>query len=146
MALDRNFAGPVIITSTQGGSNIEEIAAENPDAIIRYPIDITTGLSREGALNVAERLGFHNEARDEVNSRHLVECNRHFLFVPGSGYHAETIQAIHHKRHRSIGNQPFHRRRRWKDLLCVTFSMSCMRSQFVCCPSISRHGLQDQCR
>ncbi|CAF4403732.1 unnamed protein product, partial [Adineta steineri] len=40
LALERRFGGPVIITSTQGGSNIEEIAAENPDAIIHHPIDI----------------------------------------------------------------------------------------------------------
>jgi succinyl-CoA synthetase beta subunit len=66
VALERSFDGPVIITSTQGGSNIEEIAAENPDAIIHHPIDIVTGLQRNDALVIAEKLGFHNEALQEV--------------------------------------------------------------------------------
>lgn len=66
MALERRFDGPVIITSTQGGGNIEEIAAENPDAMIHHPIDIHTGLVREDALNIAERLGFRNEGLQEV--------------------------------------------------------------------------------
>lgn len=35
--------GPVLIASAQGGVNIEEVAAENPDAIIKEPIDITKG-------------------------------------------------------------------------------------------------------
>ena len=37
------FQGPVLIASTQGGMNIEEVAAENPEAIITEPIDITKG-------------------------------------------------------------------------------------------------------
>ena len=83
VALERNFNGPVIITSTQGGSNIEEIAEENPDAIIRHPIDVTTGLRREDALSIGERLGFRDGALEEVclslliNS--IVEQNVHFL-------------------------------------------------------------------
>ena len=66
MALERRFDGPVIITSTQGGSNIEEIAAEHPDAIIRHPVDITQGLAREDALSIAEKLGFRDEALEDV--------------------------------------------------------------------------------
>ncbi|CAF1058071.1 unnamed protein product [Adineta steineri] len=66
LALERRFGGPVIITSTQGGSNIEEIAAENPDAIIHHPIDIITGLERKDALAIADKLGFHDEARDDA--------------------------------------------------------------------------------
>ena len=66
MALERRFGGPVIITSTQGGTNIEEIAAENPDAIIHHPIDLISGLQREDALNIAERLEFRNEAQQDV--------------------------------------------------------------------------------
>lgn len=66
MALERRFGGPVIITSTQGGTNIEEIAAEHPDAIIRHPVDINQGLAREDALSIAEKLGFRDEALDDV--------------------------------------------------------------------------------
>lgn len=35
--------GPVLIASSQGGVNIEEVAAENPQAILYEPIDITKG-------------------------------------------------------------------------------------------------------
>ncbi len=66
MALERNFDGPVLITSTQGGSHIEEIAAEHPDAIIRFPIDIIKGLELKDALAIAERLEFRDEALEEV--------------------------------------------------------------------------------
>ncbi|CAF1086427.1 unnamed protein product [Rotaria sordida] len=62
VALERRYDGPVIITSTQGGSHIEEIAADYPEAIIRHPIDIATGLEHKDALNIAEQLGFRNEA------------------------------------------------------------------------------------
>merc|ERR1712020_652035 len=43
---DRKFNGPVLIASTEGGVNIEEIAASNPDAIQTFPIDIIGGLSK----------------------------------------------------------------------------------------------------
>ncbi|CAF1249189.1 unnamed protein product [Didymodactylos carnosus] len=66
IALDRSFNGPVIITSTQGGGNIEEIAAENPDAINRHPIDVIKGFERSEALSIAGRLGFSNELLDEA--------------------------------------------------------------------------------
>ncbi|XP_019871334.1 succinate--CoA ligase [ADP-forming] subunit beta, mitochondrial [Aethina tumida] len=55
--MERAFGGPVIIASSQGGVNIEEVAAENPDAIIYEPVDVTKGLSKETAEKVAERVG-----------------------------------------------------------------------------------------
>lgn len=36
--------GPVIIASAQGGINIEEVAEEDPEAIIKVPIDISEGM------------------------------------------------------------------------------------------------------
>jgi succinyl-CoA synthetase beta subunit len=71
VALERRFGGPVIITSTQGGGNIEEIAAENPDAMIHYPIDIVTGLTHSEAMNVAGKLGFRGQALEQVLIRLL---------------------------------------------------------------------------
>lgn len=49
--------GPVIIASSQGGVNIEEVAAENPDAIIYEPIDIVAGLQLEQSKRIAAKLG-----------------------------------------------------------------------------------------
>lgn len=40
--------------------NIEEVAAENPDAILYEPIDIVKGLTKEQAVKVAEKLGLGN--------------------------------------------------------------------------------------
>ena len=36
--------GPVLIASSEGGVNIEDVAAANPDAIIKVPIDINEGM------------------------------------------------------------------------------------------------------
>lgn len=41
IALDRVTAGPVIIASSQGGMNIEQVAAETPEAIIKVLISLT---------------------------------------------------------------------------------------------------------
>ena len=35
--------GPVIVASSQGGMNIEDVARDSPDALHKDPIDITTG-------------------------------------------------------------------------------------------------------
>lgn len=55
--MERAFAGPVIIASSQGGVNIEDVAASDPGAILYEPIDITKGLSKEQAEKVAEKVG-----------------------------------------------------------------------------------------
>lgn len=50
-----------MIASAHGGVNIEEVAAENPDAIIYEPIDIMKGLSKEQALTVAQKVGMGSQ-------------------------------------------------------------------------------------
>ena len=35
----------MLIASSEGGVNIEDVAAANPDAIIKVPIDIKEGMS-----------------------------------------------------------------------------------------------------
>ena len=61
ITLERAYQAPVIITSTQGGANIEQIASENPEAIIKEPIDIAKGLTEEQAINLSTRLGFEGD-------------------------------------------------------------------------------------
>lgn len=80
VALDRRFSGPVIITSIQGGSNIEEIAMDHPEAIIHHPIDIITGLQRHDALSIGEKLGFRNKTLEEVCEFH------YFINLPIRSY------------------------------------------------------------
>ncbi|PPQ90397.1 hypothetical protein CVT25_014915 [Psilocybe cyanescens] len=55
---DRASQGVVLVASAQGGMNIEEVAAKDPDAIITTPIDFEKGLSKEEAIAIAQKLGF----------------------------------------------------------------------------------------
>lgn len=57
----------MIIASSQGGVNIEEVARDNPDAVLKEPIDIVTGLKRDQALAVVKRLGFSPQCCDDVS-------------------------------------------------------------------------------
>jgi succinyl-CoA synthetase beta subunit len=63
---DRASNGPVLVASSQGGMNIEEVAAKDPDAIITTPIPFKDGLSHETAAGVAKKLGFKGEAQNEA--------------------------------------------------------------------------------
>merc|ERR1711988_1482690 len=63
---ERAFNGPVIIASSEGGVNIEETAEKNPDAIVKFPIDVVEGLSKEGARKVAVELGINSAKLDDV--------------------------------------------------------------------------------
>tara|TARA_B100001248_G_scaffold220746_1_gene176665 strand:- start:112743 stop:113933 length:1191 start_codon:yes stop_codon:yes gene_type:complete len=56
--LDRATSKPVIIASTEGGMDIEEVAEKSPDKIIRVIIDPTLGLKGYQAREIAFGLGF----------------------------------------------------------------------------------------
>ncbi|KAF9229563.1 succinyl-CoA synthetase beta chain SSC-beta [Gyrodon lividus] len=55
---DRVTQGPVLVVSSQGGMNIEEVAAKDPQAIITTPIDAEKGIDPSVALELARTLGF----------------------------------------------------------------------------------------
>ncbi|KAG6381402.1 succinyl-CoA synthetase beta chain SSC-beta [Boletus reticuloceps] len=55
---DRVTQGPVLVASSQGGMNIEEVAAKDPHAIITIPIDAEKGVDPAAALELAQTLGF----------------------------------------------------------------------------------------
>jgi succinyl-CoA synthetase beta subunit len=57
IVMDRKSQGPVIVASSEGGMDIEGVAAENPNAIISRPIDINVGLTRELGAEIANRIG-----------------------------------------------------------------------------------------
>merc|ERR1712038_2065100 len=75
---ERAFNGPVIIASSEGGVNIEETAEKNPDAIVKFPIDVVEGLTVEGAKKVAVDLGIHANKIDEVSQ---ILLNLYQLFL-----------------------------------------------------------------
>jgi succinyl-CoA synthetase beta subunit len=51
--LDRSAKQPLVMFSTEGGMDIEQVAEESPEKLIRYHVDALEGLSREEAVKVA---------------------------------------------------------------------------------------------
>ena len=57
LTIDRNHRGPMLIASASGGTSIEEVAAQDPDAIITEAVDPAIGLMPFQCRRVAARLG-----------------------------------------------------------------------------------------
>ncbi len=53
---DRNTKSVILMVSAEGGVEIEEVAKNNPEKIIKYPIDPLTGLLDFEARNIALKL------------------------------------------------------------------------------------------
>jgi len=68
IVMDRVTNGPCLIVSTQGGMDIEGVAAETPDAIIKIPIDINTGISQADLIAVADVYELNGDQRDQLLS------------------------------------------------------------------------------
>lgn len=64
--MDRGSQGPVIVSSPQGGMDIETVAKENPDAITTTYIDIHTGVTDEIARKIANSLGFSEQCIEDA--------------------------------------------------------------------------------
>src|SRR5437867_5967408 len=56
--VDRATAAPLIVASTEGGVEIETVAAKSPEKIIREPIDPLAGLQPFQTRKLAKKLGF----------------------------------------------------------------------------------------
>merc|ERR1712117_872490 len=61
--MDREFNGPVIVASPDGGVDIEEVAEKTPQRIKKIPVDINTGCTEAIASEVAEFLEFKGEMK-----------------------------------------------------------------------------------
>lgn len=68
IVMDRVTNGPCLIVSTQGGMDIEGVAAENPNAIIKMPIDINTGIAKTDLEAVANVYELNGDQRDQLMS------------------------------------------------------------------------------
>ncbi|MDY6821217.1 MAG: ADP-forming succinate--CoA ligase subunit beta [Deferribacterota bacterium] len=55
--LDRSIEKPIMISSTQGGMEIEEVAAKDPESIIKVSIDPTIGFQGFHARTLAFKMG-----------------------------------------------------------------------------------------
>ncbi len=60
--VDRAANRPVVMASREGGVEIEEVAAANPDAIIKEYVDVAVGLAPYQARKIAFALGFEGRA------------------------------------------------------------------------------------
>ncbi|XP_041870103.1 succinate--CoA ligase [ADP-forming] subunit beta, mitochondrial [Corvus kubaryi] len=78
ITMERSFQGPVLIGSSQGGVNIEDVAAENPEAIIKEPIDIVEGIKKEQAVRLAQKMGFPPNLVDEA-AENMIKLYNLFL-------------------------------------------------------------------
>ncbi|SDK15959.1 succinyl-CoA synthetase beta subunit [Catalinimonas alkaloidigena] len=66
ITLDRNTSQDVIIASTEGGMDIEEVAAKTPDKIVKEWIDPAVGLQGFQARKVAFAFGLSGNAFKEM--------------------------------------------------------------------------------
>ncbi len=64
--LDRSAKQPLVIFSTEGGVEIEQIAEESPEKLVRHHVDSLKGLSREEALQIATQGGADEDVREGV--------------------------------------------------------------------------------
>jgi succinyl-CoA synthetase beta subunit len=65
-AIDRARGCPVLMLSTEGGMDIEEIARTKPAAILYEPVDPVSGLPAYRARSAAARLGLQGAALNSV--------------------------------------------------------------------------------
>ncbi|MHB1539519.1 MAG: ADP-forming succinate--CoA ligase subunit beta [Solirubrobacteraceae bacterium] len=64
--LDRSAKQPLVMFSTEGGVEIEQIAQESPEKLIRRHVDPLAGLGREEALQIATDGGVEEDVRQGV--------------------------------------------------------------------------------
>lgn len=75
---DRVRQVPVLIASNQGGMSIEDVAKENPDAIITTPIPLEGGLDTSTAMEVARKLGFSASTQEKQAAETFVKLYKLF--------------------------------------------------------------------
>jgi succinyl-CoA synthetase beta subunit len=79
--IDRARSCPVIVASTEGGMDIEEVAARTPEKIIREHVHPLLGLQRYEIRKLASGLGFKGDAARQFGSllanlyRLFLECD-----------------------------------------------------------------------
>lgn len=64
--MDRTSQGPVMVASSQGGMDIEQVARDSPTKIVKQPIDIMKGIQPGQLERLAAGMGFSKQARDEA--------------------------------------------------------------------------------
>ena len=78
IVVDRARGCPVLMASAEGGVEIEEVAEQNPDAILKEPIDPVAGLLPFQATKVAYALGFSGDQAKQCK-KILMSLSKLFL-------------------------------------------------------------------
>lgn len=84
--LDRSTAGAMVVSCSEGGTSIEDLAEKFPEKIIKVPVDIREGMTPSQAAAVVEGLkvkGDANAAMDQVMKmfKCFCECDATLLEV-----------------------------------------------------------------
>lgn len=66
LLLDRSANGPVIVASSEGGMDIEEVFAKNPEAIKSMPVDIHEGVQQHHIDAVSKLFGFTGAVAEDA--------------------------------------------------------------------------------
>ncbi len=66
MLLDRANRNYLAMCSVEGGMDIETLAVERPDALVRHALDPRTGLDEEAAAQIVAEAGFPEDVAEEV--------------------------------------------------------------------------------
>lgn len=77
--MDRETNGPVIVASREGGMDIETVAAETPEAIIKTPILLSEGLTEDIAHGIAKQLGFSSAAAEKSACENMIKLYNVFV-------------------------------------------------------------------
>jgi succinyl-CoA synthetase beta subunit len=64
--LDRSAKQPMVIFSVEGGVEIEQVAEQSPEKLVRYHVDALKGLSREEAIEIATEGGADSDVVEGV--------------------------------------------------------------------------------
>src|SRR5689334_18541328 len=86
MVLDRAIGMPVLMASKEGGVEIEEVAAKDPNAILKEPVDPRTGLQPFQARKLAYALDFTADQAPKAEAIMLALAN---VFLDKDGSLAE---------------------------------------------------------
>ncbi len=71
IVMDRELNGPCVVASSQGGVDIEEVAANQPEAIFHLAVDPALGLRPYEARKLSKQLGFTSiEMRESCRLMH----------------------------------------------------------------------------
>lgn len=81
IVMDRSSNGPVLVASPDGGMDIEAVAEQTPDRLLRLPIDIEAGLSGSDARHVARFLEFRDAALVERAAAEILKLWHLFVAV-----------------------------------------------------------------